>query len=53
MRQILKKKYLTLLPQHIACYLTAYFNEKNAFFSELSISRFTIYIETQVAQAHV
>ena len=30
-RQILKKKYLTLLPQRIACYLTAYFDEKNAF----------------------
>ena len=30
-RQILKKKYLTLLPQHIACYLTAYFDKKNAF----------------------
>ena len=29
-RQILKK-YLTLLPQHIACYLTAYFDKKNAF----------------------
>ena len=30
-RQVLKKKYLTLLPQRIACYLTAYFDEKNAF----------------------
>ena len=30
-RQILKKKYLTLLPQRIACYLTAYFDEKSAF----------------------
>ena len=30
--QILKKKkYLTLPPQRIACYLTAYFDEKNAF----------------------
>ena len=29
--QILNKKYLTLLPQHIACYLTAYFDEKTAF----------------------
>ena len=29
-RQILKKN-LTLLPQRIACYLTAYFDEKNAF----------------------
>ena len=30
-RQILKKKYLTLLPQRIACYLTAYFDEKSPF----------------------
>ena len=30
-RQIIKKKSLTLLPQRIACYLTAYFDEKNAF----------------------
>ena len=29
--QILKKKHLTLLPQRIACYLAAYFDEKNAF----------------------
>ena len=26
-----KKKYLTLLPQRIACYLTAYFDEKSPF----------------------
>ena len=26
-----QKKNLTLLPQRIACYLTAYFDEKNAF----------------------
>ena len=25
------KKNLTLLPQRIACYLTAYFDEKNSF----------------------
>ena len=30
-RQILKKKYFTLLPQRIACYLTAYSDEKSAF----------------------
>ena len=42
-RQILKKKYLTLLPQCIACYLTAYFDEKNPF-SDLFISRFSTYI---------
>ena len=30
-RQILKKKYLTLLLQRNACYLTAYFDEKDAF----------------------
>ena len=30
-RQILKKKYLTLLPQCIICYLTAYFDEKSPF----------------------
>ena len=30
-RQILKKKYLTLLPQRITCYLTAYFDEKSPF----------------------
>ena len=30
-RQILKKKYLTLLPQRIACYLIAYFDEKSPF----------------------
>ena len=30
-RQILKKKYLTSLPQRIACYLTAYFDEKSPF----------------------
>ena len=29
--QILKKKYLTSLPQRIACYLTAYFDEKSPF----------------------
>ena len=26
-----QNKFLTLLPQRIACYLTAYFDEKNAF----------------------
>ena len=26
-----QNKFLKLLPQRIACYLTAYFNEKNAF----------------------
>ena len=30
-RQILSKKYLTLLPQRISCYLTAYFDEKNVY----------------------
>ena len=30
-RQILKKKYLTSLPQRSACYLTAYFDEKSPF----------------------
>ena len=30
-RQILKKKYLASLPQRIACYLTAYFDEKSPF----------------------
>ena len=25
------KKYLTLFPQRIVCYLTTYFDEKNAF----------------------
>ena len=30
-RQILKKKYLTSLPQRTACYLTAYFDEKGPF----------------------
>ena len=29
--QILNKKYLTLLPQCIACYLTTYYVEKNSF----------------------
>ena len=30
-RQILNKKNLTLLPQRITCYLTAYFDEKIPF----------------------
>ena len=29
--KFLKKKYLSLLPQRIACYLTAYFAENNPF----------------------
>ena len=36
-------KYLTLLPQCIACYLTTYYDERTHF-SALSISRFTTYI---------
>ena len=36
-------KYLTLILQCIACYLTAYYDERTHF-SELSISRFTTYM---------
>ena len=41
-----QEKYLNLLPQCIACYLTAYYDEKNpfpGFISELFSFRFTRY----------
>ena len=42
-RQILKKKYLTLLPQRIACYLTAYFDEKNPFWRVVHFGVFYVH----------
>ena len=44
--QILTKKYLTLLPQCIACYLTLT-TLKRTHLSELSISRFSTYIRKE------
>ena len=38
-----KKKYLTLLPQRIACYLTAYFDEKNAFLRVVHFEVFNVH----------
>ena len=40
MSQFLNKKYLTLLPQYIACYLTAYYVERNPFQRVLSFEVF-------------